>query len=70
MLVSDPMMVMAILFPTIGREKGLELICTGKHIDAWEAEKIGMINQVVPHERLREKLYYLPQREVATESSF
>jgi len=46
------------------------LICTGKRIDTWEAEKIGMINQVVPHERLREKLYYLPQREVATESSF
>ena len=50
-----PMMVMAILFRTVGRKKGLELICTGKRIDAWEAEKIGMINRVVPHERLREE---------------
>jgi enoyl-CoA hydratase/carnithine racemase len=48
-----PMMVMAILFRTVGRKKGLELICTGETIDAHEAERIGMINKAVPHEELK-----------------
>ena len=48
-----PMMVMAILFRTVGRKKGLELICTGESIDAREAERVGMINKVVRHEELR-----------------
>jgi enoyl-CoA hydratase len=51
-----PMMVMGILFRTVGRRKGLELICTGKRIDAKEAERIGMINRVVPHENLRKEV--------------
>lgn len=47
-----PMMVMAILFRTVGRKKGLELICTGDRIDAKEAERMGMITKVVPHSEL------------------
>jgi enoyl-CoA hydratase/carnithine racemase len=47
-----PMMVMAILFRTVGRKRALELICTGETIDAREAEKIGMVTRVVPHEDL------------------
>jgi len=47
-----PMMVMAILFRTVGRKKGLELICTGDFIDAREAERIGMITRAVPDEDL------------------
>ena len=48
-----PMMVMSILFRTVGRKKALELICTGESIDAREAEKIGMITKAVPHEDLK-----------------
>lgn len=48
-----PMMVMAILFRTVCRKKALELICTGDPIDAHEAERIGMITRVVPHEDLK-----------------
>ncbi|MCB2225266.1 MAG: enoyl-CoA hydratase/isomerase family protein [Desulfarculaceae bacterium] len=49
-----PMMVMAILFRTVGRKKGLELICTGERIDAREALRIGMINQVTSRGELLE----------------
>jgi len=48
-----PMVVMPILIRTVGRRKGLELICTAELIDAHEARKIGMINRVVPHEDLK-----------------
>ncbi|MBN2568510.1 MAG: enoyl-CoA hydratase/isomerase family protein [Deltaproteobacteria bacterium] len=41
-----PMMVMATLFRTVGKKKGLDHISTGKIINAHEAEKIGMITKV------------------------
>jgi methylglutaconyl-CoA hydratase len=36
----------------IGRGKALELILTGKRIDAPEALRLGLVEQVVPHDRL------------------
>jgi len=39
----------------VGLGKGLELVLTGAVIDAYEAEKIGMVNKVVPHEKLMEE---------------
>jgi enoyl-CoA hydratase/carnithine racemase len=54
-----PMMVMAILFRTVGRKKGLELICTGNQIDAQEALRIGMINKVTSKESLRAEVLAL-----------
>jgi len=48
-----PMMVMEILFRTVGRKKGLEMICTGETIDAKTAERMGLINKVVPHKELK-----------------
>jgi enoyl-CoA hydratase/carnithine racemase len=39
---------------TIGRGKALELILTGKRIDAHEALRLGLVEQVVPHDQLME----------------
>lgn len=36
----------------IGRGKALELILTGKRIEAQEALRLGLVEQVVPHEQL------------------
>lgn len=36
----------------LGRKKALELLLTGDLIDAKEAERIGLINRVVPHDQL------------------
>ncbi len=39
---------------SLGRKKTLELLLTGKIIDANEAERIGLINRVVPKDKLEE----------------
>jgi enoyl-CoA hydratase len=43
-----PMMISAEIGRTIGRKKALELMLTGKRIDAGEALAIGLLNRVVP----------------------
>lgn len=57
-----PMMVMAILFRTVGKKKGLELICTGDMINAHEAERIGMITKVVPDQQLENEVIELADK--------
>ena len=57
-----PMMVMAVLFRTVGRKKGLELICTGDQIDAAEALRIGMINKVTTKDKLRDEVLTLAEK--------
>ena len=36
----------------LGKGKALELICTGDRIGAADAEKIGLVNRVVPADQL------------------
>lgn len=43
---------MAALFRSIGRKKCLEMIMTGESIDAYEAERIGLVNKIVSKDKL------------------
>lgn len=50
-----PMMITAEITRNIGRKKTLELMLTGKRIDAAEAERIGLINAAVPAAELESR---------------
>ena len=54
-----PALVLVNLSKLIGKRKALELILTGKKINASQALEIGMINEVVPLEKLDERTYEL-----------
>jgi methylglutaconyl-CoA hydratase len=49
----------------IGRGKALELILTAKRSDAQEALRLGLVEQVVSHEQLREAVDELAQTIIA-----
>jgi enoyl-CoA hydratase/carnithine racemase len=43
-----PFMIMALLYRNVGRKKTNELLLLGERIDAHEAQRIGIVNRVVP----------------------
>jgi enoyl-CoA hydratase len=45
-----PFMIMALIYRNVGRKKTTELLLLGERIDAREAERIGIVNRVVPAE--------------------
>jgi len=47
-----PMMVLASLFRTVSKRDGLDLVLTGRKIDAPEAVRMGLINRAVPADQL------------------
>ncbi len=46
----------------LGRKKTLELLLTGDTIDAFEAERLGLVNKVVPLEKLEEETMHLARK--------
>jgi enoyl-CoA hydratase/carnithine racemase len=43
-----PFMIMALIYRNVGRKKTSELLLLGEQIDAHEAERIGIVNRVLP----------------------
>src|SRR5919205_2049113 len=43
-----PFMILALIYRNIGRKKATELLLLGERVDAREAERIGLVNRVVP----------------------
>jgi enoyl-CoA hydratase/carnithine racemase len=39
----------------IGRKKALEMLFTGEPVDAWHAQTLGLVNRVVPDDRVAEE---------------
>jgi len=46
----------------VGRKRGLELLLTGDPFPATRALELGLVNAVVPHERLLDEAYALAER--------
>jgi enoyl-CoA hydratase len=49
-----PFMIMALIYRNVGRKKTNELLLLGEQISAEEAERIGIVNRVVPADRFDE----------------
>lgn len=50
------------LFLSIGRKKASEMLLTGETLDAYEALRIGLVNRVVPKEKLIESTLELAKK--------
>ncbi|MFW6053578.1 MAG: enoyl-CoA hydratase/isomerase family protein [Persicimonas sp.] len=57
-----PMMIMAVIQRNLGRKKSMELMLTGKRVDADEAERLGIINYAVEADQLDAKVNELAER--------
>jgi enoyl-CoA hydratase len=57
-----PFIVSALLIRNVGRKKALELCMTGDFISAKEAERIGMINRVVPKGEFRSRVEEMAEK--------
>jgi enoyl-CoA hydratase/carnithine racemase len=62
-----PMMVMSEIARNVGRKNALELMLTGRHIQAHEAQALGLVTRVAPHESLEAETMALA-RAVAAQS--
>ena len=55
--------IAAVVFPyLVGRKKALELILTGETIDAKDALSLGLINKIVPLEKLNDAVHEMASK--------
>ncbi|MEA2249789.1 MAG: hypothetical protein QOI62_3520 [Solirubrobacteraceae bacterium] len=47
-----PFMILALIVRNVGRKKAVEMLLMGERFDAREAERLGVVNRVVPAEEL------------------
>lgn len=59
----------AVLLPILGYKKAFEYIMTGDLIDPFEAERRGLINKVVPRDKLEEAAWELANKIIAKSPS-
>ena len=57
-----PFMIMALIFRNVPRKRATELLLLGEQIDAAEAERIGIVNRVVPAEEFDAAVKELAER--------
>ena len=57
-----PFMIMALIFRNVPRKRATELLLLGEQIDAVEAERIGIVNRVVPAEEFDAAVKELAER--------
>jgi enoyl-CoA hydratase/carnithine racemase len=50
---------------SLGKKKTLEMLLSGDMIDAREAERLGLVNKVVPAEKLEEETFAFAQKLIA-----
>ena len=58
----NPAVHFVVLPQLTSRFKAFELLFTGELIPAQEAERLGLINKVVPHDKLEEEVYQLAEK--------
>ena len=51
-----------LVYRSVGKKRALRLLLTGDLIDAQEAERIGLINEVVPKDRLDDKVMEMAEK--------
>jgi enoyl-CoA hydratase/carnithine racemase len=56
-----PFMIMALIYRNVGRKKTNELLLLGEQISAQEAERIGIVNRVIPAETFHEAVTEMAQ---------
>jgi enoyl-CoA hydratase/carnithine racemase len=57
-----PMMIMATIFRSVTRKKGLEMVMTGDKISAAQAAEMGLITRAVPKEKLESEVQALAEK--------
>jgi len=59
---ANPSVHLTVLPQMTSRIKAFELIFTGELFSAREAEQLGLVNHVVPHDRLEDEVYQLAEK--------